>query len=151
MSRLKLPYETTSMGERALAQSQRLLQSFGCQQFAHALDYENRIVLVSFKHRDRIVKLEASMKGYAAMWLKAHPYTSRHMRKTTREDYEARAYVVAENAVYSMLRDWIRGQITAIETGMLTFESAFLAQIVLPSGRTAMQHLYNEKLLGTGE
>ena len=50
-------------------------------------------------------------------------------------------------AVYSILRDWIKGQITAIETGILTFEGAFLGQILLPSGQTVLEHATTAKLL----
>jgi hypothetical protein len=54
---------------------------------------------------------------------------------------------VARVAVYSILRDWIKGQITAIETGILSFEGAFLGQIMLPSGRTVLEHVESNKIL----
>jgi hypothetical protein len=54
---------------------------------------------------------------------------------------------IASVAVYSILRDWIKGQVTAIETGILTFEGAFLGQILLPSGRTVLEHAAESKLL----
>lgn len=45
------------------------------------------------------------------------------------------------------LRDWIKGQVTAIETGVLTFEGAFLGQILLPSGKTVLEHAEAANLL----
>lgn len=50
-------------------------------------------------------------------------------------------------AVYSILRDWVKGQVTAIEIGMLTFEAAFLSHILLPSGATVIEHVQQQKLL----
>jgi hypothetical protein len=49
--------------------------------------------------------------------------------------------------VCSVLRDWIKGQVTAIEVGILTFEGAFLGQILLPSGRTVLEHAMQTEIL----
>jgi hypothetical protein len=46
----------------------------------------------------------------------------------------------AQIATCSILRDWIKGQITAVEVGILTFEGAFLGQLLLPNGRTVLEH-----------
>jgi len=54
---------------------------------------------------------------------------------------------VASVAVYSILRDWIKGQVTAIETGILSFEAAFFAQVMLPNGRTVFEHAVQTNLL----
>lgn len=43
--------------------------------------------------------------------------------------------------------DWIKGQVMAIETGILSFEGAFLGQILLPSGQTILEHATANKLL----
>jgi hypothetical protein len=53
----------------------------------------------------------------------------------------------AQISTCSILRDWIKGQITAIEVGLLTFEGAFLGQILLPSGKTVLEHAESNKLL----
>lgn len=51
-------------------------------------------------------------------------------------------------AVYSILRDWIKGQVMAIETGILTFEGAFLGQILLPNtGTTVMEAVFQKGML----
>ena len=54
---------------------------------------------------------------------------------------------VGATAVYSILRDWIKGQTTAIETGVLSFEGAFLGQILLPSGKTILETVEHQKML----
>jgi len=38
--------------------------------------------------------------------------------------------------VNSILRDWIKGQIMAIETGLLSFEAVFLPFMLTHDGRT---------------
>ena len=54
-------------------------------------------------------------------------------------DHERKAMGQAEVSVCSILRDWIKGQLMAVETGILTFEGAFLGQILLPNGRTVLE------------
>lgn len=68
------------------------------------------------------------------------------MRKS-RTEHERQALDIASVAVYSILRDWIKGQITAVETGILSFEGAFLGQILLPNGRTVLEHAERQNLL----
>lgn len=143
---MTLPYENATSGERALGEIQKLLRGFGCSKFGSMSDDEAQEIMVQFEYRGRPVSVRASIRGYAAAWLKAHPYNTSRMR-STRIEYERKAMNIASVAVYSILRDWIKGQITAIETGVLTFEGAFLGQILLPTGRTVLEHAMADKLL----
>lgn len=145
MPRAFLPYENAQSGERALAETKKILHRFGVQSFGSMLDYERQTIIVQFKYRAQLVHVEASMRGYAAAWLKAHPYSSR-MRKT-KVEHEREATKVASSAVYSILRDWIKGQIAAVETGVLSFEGAFLGQLMLPSGETVLQQAERTRAL----
>jgi hypothetical protein len=141
-----LPYENSTSGENAMRDIQKMLRGFGCQRFGTGEDFETGELFVQFEHRGRMVHLKASAKGYAAAWLREHPYNpSRH--RMSRADYEAKALKVGGVAVYSILRDWVKGQVTAIEIGMLSFEAAFLAHLILPKGVTVMEHLDAQKLL----
>lgn len=142
---MPLPYESSTAGDRALAEIQKILRQFGCTQFGSMVDDEAKEVRVMFKYRDREVVLPASMSGYAAAWLKEHPYGSR--TRCTRTEHERKAMEIANTAVYSILRDWIKGQVTAIETGILSFEGAFLGQIMLPSGKTVLEHAQGSGML----
>lgn len=143
---MALPYETATSGERSLGEIQKLLRGFGCSKFGSMSDDVEREILIQFEYRGRPVSVKASIKGYAAAWLRAHPYNASRMR-TSRAEYERKALDVASVAVYSILRDWIKGQVTAIETGILSFEGAFLGQILLPSGRTMLEQATESKLL----
>lgn len=62
-------------------------------------------------------------------------------------DHEAKALQIGSIAVCSILRDWIKGQVTAIEVGLFTFEGAFLSHMMLPSGISVIEHIQNERLL----
>jgi hypothetical protein len=142
---MALPYENATSGEKALGEIQKLLRGFGCSKFGSMSDDEAQEILVQFEYRGRPVSVKASVRGYAAAWLRAHPFGSR--MRCSRVEYERKALDIASVAVYSILRDWIKGQITAIETGILTFEGAFLGQILLPSGQTILEHATTAKLL----
>jgi hypothetical protein len=142
---MTLPYENSTSGERAVNDIQKILRSFGCAKFGHMMDYENGILLMQFEYRSTPVTVKASINGYAAAWLKHNPYSTR--MHCTRIEHERKAKSIGGTAVYSVLRDWIKGQITAIETGVLTFEGAFLGQIMLPSGKTVLDTAMENNLL----
>lgn len=143
---MPLPYESATSGERALGEVQKILRAFGCTKFGSMSDDDAKEILVQFEYRGRQVSVKASINGYAQAWLKEHPYNpSRH--RVMRPVYERKALDIASVAVYSILRDWIKGQVTAIETGILSFEAAFLGQIMLPSGKTVLDHATSTQLL----
>jgi hypothetical protein len=134
---VSLPYENATSGDRAVKDMQKLLQEFGCGSFGQMMNFETGELLVQFTYRDRQVSVKASATGYAAAWLRKHPYSTR--MRGTRQQHEAKAKQIGCVAVYSILRDWIKGQITAVETGILSFEGAFLGQIMLPTGKTVLE------------
>ena len=140
-----LPYEDAQSGDRALAEAQRILEAFGCQSFGTMIDQERQCVIVAFKWRDRSVQLEASWKGYAAAWIKRHPYV-RQMRRS-REQHDALALERGRTAVCSVLRDWIKGQTTAVECGILSFDAVFFPHVLLPNGERLVDRVQREKLL----
>jgi hypothetical protein len=134
---MALPYENATSGKNALGDIQKILKEFGAKSFGSMENFETGELLVQFEWRDRRVSVKASGKGYAAAWLKHHPWSER--MKLNRISYERKAVAQGMISVYSILRDWIKGQLTAVETGILTFEGAFLGQIMLPSGRTVLE------------
>jgi hypothetical protein len=146
--RAALPYENSSSGERALVDMQRILTRFDVESFGSMCDFERKVVIVQFRHHGVQISMEASIAGYAAAWLRVHPWSRNSRRK--REEHEQEALRVAQVATYSVLRDWIKGQITAVETGILSFEGAFLGQIMLPSGATVLDYVQQNKMLGKG-
>lgn len=140
-----LPYENATAGDRALMEMQKTLKAFGCQSFGTMTDEERGCIIVAFKWRDRQVHLEASWKGYAVAWLKQHPWTA--SRTASRQRHEQRAMEQAKKSVCSVLRDWVKGQTTAIECGVLSFEAAFMPHMLLKDGRRVLDAAQAANLL----
>ena len=142
---MSLPYENATSGNNAINDIQKMLRSFGCTKFGTGEDFETGELHVQFEHQGRMVHLKANTRGYAAAWLREHPHGPRI--RVTRAEHEAKALQLGGIAVYSILRDWVKGQVTAIEIGMLSFEAAFLSHILLPSGLSVIEHVQQQKLL----
>lgn len=128
-----IPYENTTAGDQALVAAQKILSTFGCQAFGTMIDNERGCTIVQFKWRGRQISLEASWRGYANAWLKAHPYSER-WNGPTKQRWDQKALGIAQTAVCSVLRDWIKGQVTAIECGVMSFDAVFMPHILLPTG-----------------
>jgi hypothetical protein len=136
---MTLPYANATSGQKATDDIRRTLQAFGCSKFAPMEDFAEGTITIQFEYRGRMVQVTASAKGWASAYLRMNPHTHRHRK--SKVDYEREALKQGQIAVWSILRDWIKGQITAVETGILAFDSAFLGQILLPSGNTVHQEV----------
>ena len=112
-------------------------------------DFDKDEVLLAFTHRGRSIQLRASAKGWAQMFLKENPWTP--SRRATRVDYEQAALRQGHVAVNSILRDWIKGQTTAIESGILSFEAIFMPFMLTADGRPVIERLPETNLLPSPE
>lgn len=146
---MSLPYANATSGRTAMDDIRKSIQAFGCSKFAPMEDFTAGTVSIQFEYRSRMVQVTASAKGYAAAWLRENPYSSR--MRLSKTDHEKRALEKGQIAVWSILRDWIKGQLTAIETGILDFEGAFLGQILLPTGETIHERIMSQGLLPAPE
>lgn len=140
-----LPYENATSGAGALEEIGKVLKRFGCTRFGTMTDSEAGELIVQFTARGRDITVKASVRGYATAWLKEHPHSSR--TRATPKQHEQRALEQAEISACSILRDWIKGQITAVEVGLISFEGAFLGQILLGNGKTVHEHTQAAGLL----
>jgi hypothetical protein len=123
----------------------KTLRQFGCESIGFMDDFEKHEVLLAFAYRGQSVQLRASAKGWAQMWVQANPWNNR-MRHTQHEHGQA-ALRQGHVAVNSILRDWVKGQVTAIETGILSFAAVFMPFMVTNDGRTVSQRLEETGLL----
>lgn len=142
---MAVPYEKATSGAAAREEITRLLRRLGCERIGFMDDFGDSSVLLAFEHRGMPMQLKAVAKGWAAMFLKENPWTSRHKR--TLKDYESAALQQGRIAVNSILRDWVKGQVTAIECGILSFEEVFLPQMLLPDGKRLIEKIIETKLL----
>jgi hypothetical protein len=141
---MSIPYSDASAGDRALAQVEKVLERFGVSQFGTMKDRDAGVLRVQFTHGGRSVDFEVSYSGYAAALTRDRFQDRRERAKTNSakskveaeaEAYAPRALAQAQISVCSVLRDYVKSQLVAIECGVLTFEEAFLAHILLPSGQ----------------
>lgn len=145
MAKASIPYANATSGVAARTEITNILRRFGCSNVGFMDDYQNHEVLLAFEHRGNRVQLRASAKGWAAMFLKAEPWTPQ--RRSTRQQYEQAALDKGLVAVNSVLRDWVKGQITAVETGVLSFAGVFLPYMIAADGRPVLEHIQEAKLL----
>lgn len=139
-----VPYARATSGASARDEITKVLRRFGCESVGFMDDFEKHDVLLVFTHRGRPIQLRASAKGWAQMFLKQEPYT--HRRKS-RTDYEQGALRQGHVAVNSILRDWIKGQVTAVECGILSFEAVFMPYMITADGRPLIERLKEADLL----
>ena len=142
---MSLPYENATSGEKSLKDLQKMLQEFGVNKFGQWMDFETGTLSVQFEYRGRVVEVRASASGYAAAWKQHHPYSNRS--RISEAEWEKKASNIASFAVYSILRDWLKGQVTAVEVGMLSFDSAFMPHMLLPNGKRVIEVVQEQKLL----
>lgn len=141
-----VPYESASSGDAARGEITKILRRFGCSEIGFMDNFDNKEVLLHFVHRGNTVQLRASAKGWAALYLKAHPYNSSRMRKTLQQ-HQAQAMNQGLIAINSILRDWVKGQITAVECGVLSFTAVFMPHMIAADGRPMIQHMIESKML----
>ena len=140
-----VPYENATSGAKARKEITALLRRMGCEEVGFMDDFARSEVLLAFRHRGRPVQLRASAKGWAAMYLRARPYGSR--TRGTRHDYEQRALRQGLVAVNSILRDWVKGQVVAVECGMMSFEAVFMPHMLTSDGRPLIERVQEAKML----
>ena len=140
-----IPYESARSGTAARAEITKILHKFGCESVGFMDNFDDMSVLLAFKHRGRSIQLEASAKGWAKLYLERKPWSPR--KRVTKQEYEQKALEQGFVAVNSILRDWIKGQITAVECGIQSFDAVFMPYIMLPSGQTVVEYVKEIKLL----
>jgi|SRR5262245_39225929 len=138
--RRSVPYAGASTGAKARDEVTRILRRFGCESVGFMDDFDKHEVLLAFTHRGRRIQVRASAKGWAQMYLKENPWSYRR-RSITKVEHEQRALRQGHIAVNSMLRDLIKGQMTAVECGILSFEAVFMPHMITADGRSLVERL----------
>lgn len=145
MAQSSVPYENATSGAKAREEITALLRRMGCEKVGFMDDFDRHEVLLAFEHRGRPVQLRASAKGWAQMYLKARPHGSRTRLK--KHEYEQKALRQGLVAVNSILRDWVKGQVVAVECGIMSFEAVFVPHMLTSEGTTVLDRLIEHKML----
>lgn len=133
---MTLPYSRAEAGPNAIREVEKILAKFGCQSFGTMTDAERGVMIVAFKWRDQQVHIEASFRGYAVAWRRENPRAK-----------DAEALEVGKRAICSVLRDWIKGQVTAVECGVMSFGAVFMPHMLLKDGRRVLDAAQTAGLL----
>lgn len=144
-----VPYANATSGSAARDEIIKILKRFGCSSIGFMDNFDQHSVLLYFEHRGNQVRLEASAKGWAAMYLRENPWTPQ--RRSSRADYERAALDKGVVAINSVLRDWVKGQVTAVECGVMSFTAVFFAHMIAADGRPLLAHVAEAKLLPAPE
>lgn len=131
---MTVPYATATSGERAREEIRKLLQRFGCESVGFMDEFTQERLLLVFQWRGQRVHLQASARGWAALYLRENPWHNR--RRCSKDEWCDKALQQGMVAVNSILRDWVKGQIMAIETGLTEFRHVFLPYMLTASGET---------------
>jgi hypothetical protein len=140
-----VPYSRATAGDGARREIIKMLRAFGCDNVGIMDDFTTDQVLLAFQHRGRAVQMAASARGWAAMWLKENPWNK--SRKSNPEAYKAEALEKGRKAAVSMLRDWVKSQLTLVECGLMPFDHVFMAYALTSDGRPLHERVSEAKLL----
>jgi hypothetical protein len=137
--KMRMPYADATTGIRAREEITKVLKRLGCESPGFRdLDNTDEVLLV-FTHRGREIQLRVSAKGWAQAFLKKQPWSHRHRR--SRVEYEQDALRQGHVAVNSILRDWVKGSVTAVECGILSFEAVFMPFMLTSDGRPVIERV----------
>ena len=131
-----IPYANATTGTQAREEVIKILRQLGAESVGFMDNFEVGEVLLAFIHRGRNVQLRASAKGWAQMYLKTEPVELHETRDP--RGLRGKALRQGHIAVNSILRDWIKGQATAIECGILSFEVVFMPLMLGGDGRPVL-------------
>lgn len=136
---MTIPYANATSGVKARDEITKILRGFGCESVGFMDEFATHELLLAFVHRNRQIQLRASASGWASAFLKDQPWS--YQRRSTKAEYEAKALHQGMIAVNSILRDWIKSQITAIECGILQFDHVFMPYMLAKDGRSMVEHM----------
>jgi hypothetical protein len=134
-----IPYASATSGARAREETIKWLRRLGCEEIGFMDKFEQHELLLYFKHRGRSIQLTVSAKGWAQKYLKENPYTYRMRR--TRTDYEQEILRQDHIVANSVLRDHAKASVTAIESGILSFEAIFTPHMLTNDGRPLIERV----------
>jgi hypothetical protein len=127
--------DTTVPSDRSRAEIERTLTRYGATKFLYG--WEEQRAVIGFEAQGRRVRFELPLPDRQA---RSITHTPSRRTPRSREQQEA-AYEQAIKQRWRALLLIIKAKLEAIESGITTFESEFLAHTVLPSGETVGEWL----------
>lgn len=111
---------TTVRTDKTRAEIERTLARFGASHFAYMAHPDKAVI--AFRTRDRNIRFDLPLKRAA------HFRTVERHERYLREQW--RALLLS-----------IKAKLSSVESGIETFEQAFMAHVVMPDGRTISERI----------
>ncbi len=128
--------EGTSVSvERSKAEIEGIVSRYGADQFMSGWDGPH--AMIGFQCHDRYVRFELELPARDDEQFQTTPAGRR--RRT--EDGAYNAWEQACRQLWRALALAIKAKLEAVECGIATFENEFMAQIIMPDGKTVADHV----------
>lgn len=127
--------DTSVSVEKSRAEIERTVQRWGAEQFMYGWDQSNAVV--GFRMQNRQLRFVLAMPDRQAREFLFTP--ARMNRRTDAQAHEAWEQACRQR--WRALNLVIKAKLEAVESGISTFDNEFLAQIMLPNGRTVGEQI----------
>ena len=125
---------TSVSSERSKAEIERLLTRYGAASFASGWQGDQATIVFSME--DRRIKFVLPLPK-----MDAKEFTHSPTRNKRRSDTDAyKEWEQASRQRWRALALVVKAKLEAVESGITSFESEFMAHIVLPDGKTVAEH-----------
>lgn len=131
---MSLPYSDSEANPlQAQARIRKMLLKFGVSRLRFDEDIEKGEIKVEFIYKEFPVSLPVNIHRLAERYLEDDPWTPR--RRSSRSEWATKKKEVAQNAAFSLLEDFLKGLLMAVELGVFSFEEIFLSYFRDAQGR----------------
>lgn len=128
--------DTSVSSDRSRAEIERTLARYGARSFMYGYDPDRAIIMFETDDRQvRFVLPLPSREDDAFKWTSHKP----RRRRTVNQQLEA--YEQAVRQRWRALNLVIKAKLEAVESGITTFDTEFMAQLILPDGRTVGEYV----------
>jgi hypothetical protein len=130
---MKYAEQTQVPVDRSKAEIERLIQRYGATEFATGWKQERAVI--QFKMRDRYVRFILPLPNRQEF------SKTPSGRRTRSESDTLKAWEQGCRQRWRALALTIKAKLESVESGIEEFESAFMAQMVMPDGKTISEHV----------
>lgn len=130
--------KTTVSSGRSRAEIEDSLMRYGATGFLFGQSQDKAII--AFESRGRRIKFVLPLPDYADFAKRIDKRSSYGRTITRTPEQQREAYEQSVRQRWRALALCIKAKLEAVESGIETFEEAFMAHIVLPNGQTLAEH-----------
>lgn len=132
---MKYAEQTTVSSERSRAEIETVLGRYGATSFAYM--WQGLMAVIYFEYNGKRIKFMLALPDRNADEFRLTPE-----RRTVRsKDAQDKAYEQAVRQKWRALALVIKAKLEAVESGISVFEEEFMANILLPTGKTAAEQI----------